>query len=125
MFLRHLKLLAFCVALVVLPQMALAEGFLPTLEDVPLMEGLSVDDGDVMVFDTPEGRIAEAEAGGPVERDKVIEFYRTTLPHLGWMPNGKGGFEREQEVLELELSPPGAMPVKVKFRIKPLGEARK
>jgi len=113
------------MALALAPLVAQAEGFLPGLEDVPLMEGLVVNDGDVMVFDTPEGRIAEAEAGGLVERDNVIEFYRTTLPQLGWMPNGRGGFDREQEALELELSPPETSPVTVKFRIKPLEEARK
>lgn len=123
---RHLlAIITLCTLWAAAPITGRAEAFLPGFEDIPLMEGLISDTDEGMVFDTPEGRIAEASAKGNVSRKKVLEFYAATLPQLGWLPDGKGGFKREQETLTLEISNSKTSQRIVRFQIKPLGATRK
>lgn len=89
-------------------QQADAPAFLAGFEDVPLMEGLTVDPDAVLVFDSPAGRIAEAYAVGPVAWDAFTEFYTAALMQLGWAPSSAGApgqslfFTREGEGLTLD-----------------------
>ena len=64
--------------------------YLSLAPDIPLAPGLSEFDGGQLVFDKPEGRIVRIE----VERvsaqgvnGAVPNFYRETLPNLGWQLN--------------------------------------
>ena len=96
-------------------------GFVPGVDDLPLMAGLEADPEATMVFDKPDGRIVEAAASGAVSPDAVIAFYATTLPQLGWLREGPTRYTREGEVLRLTIEPgggPGA-PLRLIFTIEP------
>ena len=55
--------------------------------DIPLMSGLVENTDEAMVFDSPEGRIINAEAQGQITAIKTFEYYRSVLPSLGWNIN--------------------------------------
>ncbi len=52
--------------------------------DLPLMEGLTEDRDEAMLFDSPDGRIISAQARGDVDGRSVFDYYRVVLPSLGW-----------------------------------------
>ena len=102
------------------PRAQEAAGFVSTIEDLPLMDGL-IEEAGGMVFDSARGRIVEAFATGWVSEGAVRAFYDETLPQLGWRPLGAGAFQRENEILRVEF--PGgsgaAPPLTVGFRLMP------
>lgn len=87
---------------------ALAEdlGFLPGFEDVPKAPGLQAQEDNVLVFDSPAGRIVEVYAVGAENWGDVSAFYEGTLTQLGWTSrdatNERVRFIREGEVLTLD-----------------------
>ncbi|WP_460019384.1 hypothetical protein [Magnetospira thiophila] len=93
--------------------------FLSILEDVPLMSGLSEALDAGMVFDSPQGRLAETTATGAVTAEQVSEFYDQTLPQLGWTRAASGQFLREGESLGLTIESVGSSAVSVRFELKP------
>jgi len=118
------------VAILLMPVSAMAGGadataseggFVAGFEDLPLMPGLKNVTGSDIVFDTPSGRIIEAEASGRVVREGILDFYARTLPQLGWEHFLEGEYRREGETLKLEIggekSPGG--PVSVHFFLAP------
>ena len=89
-----------------------AGDFFDGFPDLPLMPGLSERPESAVVFDHATGQVATAVASGPVEPAAVRQFYRRTLPPLGWVPECAAPdcappdrYRRENQVLELELSP--------------------
>jgi len=98
------------------PAPAFVEGF----DDLPLMPALTQEPGRTVVFDSPYGRIVEAYAAGRVARDRVLEFYDSALPQLGWTRVGKASFRREGEVLTLDFTQEGPR-VTVRFQVSPTG----
>lgn len=101
------RLLAMLVVAVLLAPGALADGFVPGLEDVPLMDGLAEVAGAGTVFDQPSGRIVDAYAVGRVEADAIARFYGDTLPHLGWTRVEPMTFTREGERLAIVMTRSG------------------
>jgi len=100
---------------------AVANEFLSSIEDLPLMSGLSEAEGGVMAFDSPAGRIVEALTQGPVRRQDVSRFYSETLPQLGWQETAPGRFVRENEMLRLEFPVSSATAdLSVRFMLSPL-----
>lgn len=97
---------------------AKADGFLSSIADLPLMPGLSELADKGVVFDKPAGRIVEAYAEGAVSKAAVEDFYRQTLPQLGWQPGGGTAYQREGEQLDVEvLSDSGS--TLVRFTLRP------
>lgn len=95
-------------------------GFIGALGDVPLMPGLTMQDGRGVVFDTPAGRIVEVVArdrSGGLTPNAVSAFYRDTLAQLGWTAAGPNAYKREGEVLRLEFTRNGAL--EVRYFLKP------
>lgn len=93
--------------------------FLSTIEDLPLMPGLTEDADRSMVFDAPSGRIVETFATGRgVGKDQVVDFYARTLPQLGWRADDGARFVREGEVLVLEFAE-GGPALTVRFALSP------
>ncbi|HEX9462725.1 MAG TPA: hypothetical protein VGB82_08995 [Alphaproteobacteria bacterium] len=84
-----------------------AENFVPGVDDLPLMPGLSALTGQGVVFEAPSGRVIEAWAEGAVSRDAVLSFYGSTLPQLGWTAAAPDLFRREGETLRLEFPAAG------------------
>lgn len=105
----------FCLAFTAA---ALAQNFIPGAEDLPLMDGLTVQDDDAVVFDDPKGRIVEAYATGSMEKTTVLTFYNDTLPELGWQRMSAGLFAREDETLTLDFSEQDEVLV-VRFTLAP------
>ncbi len=97
---------------------AVAADFLAGFADLPLMSGLSAVEGAGLVFDSPSGRIAEAYAAGSVDRQAVVEFYRNTLPALGWERRTENRFEREGEELTIDFFE-GSTGITVRFTTAP------
>ena len=66
------------------------DAYLSLAPDIPLAPGLSEFDGGQLVFDKPEGRIVRIEAervSVQGANGAVPNFYRETLPNLGWQLN--------------------------------------
>src|SRR5258708_12137175 len=82
-----------------------AENFVPGVDDLPLMPGLSALTGQGVVFEAPSGRVIEAWAEGAVSRDAVLSFYGSTFPQLGWTAAAPDLFPRESGTFRLEVPP--------------------
>lgn len=94
------------------------DGFLSRLEDLPLVPGLSEDTRAGVSFDTADGRIVEAFARGNVTERQVLDFYRETLPQLGWTPEGPTEYRRGGERLRIGLMP-DAQGLVVRYSLSP------
>jgi len=103
-------------------------GYVADIEDLPLMAGLVELSDSSVVFDKPAGRIIETYARGPVARAEVEDFYRDTLPQLGWREVGELSFAREGERLTIEVIEgeviegeviEGGSPLTLRFTLKP------
>ncbi len=77
--------------------------FVTGMGDVPAMPALSAAENGALVFDKPAGRIVETTMQGQVGRKAVLDFYRQTMPQLGWKRITDSLFEREGEQLHLEF----------------------
>jgi len=98
---------------------AFAQGFVAGADDLPLMPGLTEMPGAGTVFDKPDGRIIEAYAEGRgIAAARVLDFYRQTLPQLGWQPVTDTIYRREAEELRLSIGDGGDRLV-VRFDIAP------
>lgn len=93
--------------------------FMGTIEDFPLMPGLEEDTAAGLVFDSPAGRIVEAFAFGRVTPVDVLDFYRRSLPQLGWSQDGPRRFQREDEVLTIAFPGTGSERLTVRFSLAP------
>ena len=96
-------LLALVLPLLLATAPVRADAFVAGTEDVPLMQGLVQVESGALVFDKPEGRIIEAQAHGKLERSAVRDFYRSTLPQLGWKALAGNAWRREDEMLRVEI----------------------
>ncbi len=79
--------------------------FLSGIDDLPLMPGLVENTDLTLIFDSAEGRFVEAYAEGDVTELAVSEFYRQSLPQLGWLHDGLVTFQRDGEVLIILPTP--------------------
>ena len=75
--------------------------FLSVAEDVPLMTGLSEELEFAVEFESVAGRMVETFASGRVSQQDVMNFYKSSLPQLGWQMETMTRFNREGEMLEL------------------------
>ena len=109
--------LAICAACIPADVEA-TDGFLSRLEDLPLAPGLSEDTKAGVSFDTVAGRIVEAFARGKVTEHQVLDFYRETLPQLGWTPESPTEYRRGGERLRIALMP-DAHGLVVRYSVSP------
>lgn len=100
--------------------------FLTGSEDVPLMEGLAEIPDTRIIFDTPGGRIVDVDTKGTVSADDVADFYRESLPALGWKPDQAAGgsaytFRRASEILVITVhgENDGDDALGVRFNLRP------
>jgi hypothetical protein len=105
-----------CVVLLALAGAARAQTYVAGIEDLPLMPGLTEQDG--FVFEKAEGRIVEAVAVGAVKAQAVIEYYAHTLPQLGWVRAPDGSYIRDDERLVIAARETGTR-VTVQFNLSP------
>ena len=102
--------------------------YLSLAPDIPLAPGLSEFDGGQLVFDKPEGRIVRIEAervSVQGANGAVPNFYRETLPNLGWQLNSSDNtgdnvltFQRGGETLMISVQRD-----RVVFKLSPFAES--
>ena len=109
----------FLLALLAMSSPAGAQGFFELLEDVPVMPALTSVDEAGIEFDAPSGRIVEAYAIGATDRKTVLDFYRATLPQLGWQAGAGNAFLRESESLKIDFFGPDG-DITVRFTVAPV-----
>ncbi|MFD2205082.1 hypothetical protein [Kiloniella antarctica] len=95
--------LAFALMLSVQNVWAFEGSFFTGSDGVPIVPGMEEMPDLGVVFDKPEGRIVEGFASGYLEQSEIRSFYGRTLPQLGWSVFGEGLFQREGEVLKIEI----------------------
>ncbi|MBT7642322.1 MAG: hypothetical protein HN715_04935 [Rhodobiaceae bacterium] len=85
--------------------------YLSAAPDIPLAEGLQEIAEGTLVFDKPQGRILQMTAARDAGSNLAAarQFYRASLPNLGWTPRaGKDNniltFTRKSETLRLTFS---------------------
>ncbi len=94
--------------------------FLSALPDIPLMEGFEEMEGDLTLFDKPDGRIAQSYALGPDVSSQVVnDYYKTVLPRFGWSFEAPGAFVRNAEKLTIETARAGGRGV-IRYTLSPL-----
>lgn len=101
------------------PALDAATQFVPSIDDLPLMPGLSPLRDEDTVFVVPHsGRIAESAAVGAVDVDEVYKYYSRSLPQLGWKPGNAKTYRRNGERLSILARANGKITT-VQFSIKP------
>ena len=83
-----------------------AAEFIDGMDDVPVAEGLTQTEENNVSFANDETRFVEVYLSGEnISFAKVADFYRQTLPQLGWRPRGQENvvvrFERDGESLDM------------------------
>ncbi|MGB1076865.1 MAG: hypothetical protein ACPG05_01025 [Bdellovibrionales bacterium] len=74
--------------------------YLEILDDVPLMQGLELVPEATLVFDKPDGRIAETSYfSSSVTSEEITAYYSEVLPQLGWQMIDPFKYAREQDHL--------------------------
>ncbi len=96
--------------------------FFSAVADLPLMPGLTERPGDLVVFDSAEGRIVRIAAAGRLAAADVRRYYRAALPAFGWTPAGKDRYRREGEMLSLGFAR-GEGGLVLRFALAPEGGA--
>ncbi|MTI08932.1 hypothetical protein [Curvivirga aplysinae] len=96
-----------------------AEGFLSALPEVPLHEKISEIAGSEVSFDAPTGRIIQIAASGVESKKNILNFYKATMPQLGWTVRSSTEFTREKEKLSLSLSTENGETL-VQFELSPI-----
>ena len=113
-------LLATLIAAGTLSAAVNAADYFSGIDDLPLPETLSERADESVVFETPEGRIVTVVARGRTTADAVRDYYRSTLPALGWMPEAGDSFVRDGEMLVFAYDIM-AGEVTVRIRLLPTG----
>lgn len=102
------------------PALAADQGFLAEVDDLPLAPGLVEQPGGTL-FDSPAGRIVEANAQGNLLEVEARTFYDEALPQLGWRQVGSDTYQRDNEVLRIDYSE--GSPIIVHFSLAPAQSA--
>lgn len=101
-----------------------AQNFFSYMTDIPVMSGLAEMPDEVVVFDKLQGRIVTQYAlplSAQLQMDEIADFYKNTLPHLGWKYVQNHRFLREDERLDITFikNQSADMPYKVQFTVQP------
>ncbi len=94
----------FCFEIIIaIPTMA-QEAFMPQTQDIPLMNGLSVDVNDDMNFDTPAGQLITLEAKSTsLKAQQILNYYHKTLPEMGWQETRKNYYTRDKDSVTISV----------------------
>ena len=95
-----------------------SEKFITGFSDLPIMPGMQELPDANISFDTASGRIVEAFARTEQNVEKILSFYKSVLPQLGWKVKRDTMFVRDAETLNLDLRKDGDSVI-VQFSLKP------
>jgi len=121
--LKNIIALVMLLLLTSLPALAAPAAYSSVIEDLPLMPGMVEKTDEAVVFDKPGGRIVETSAEITAAALEIENFYRQTLPSLGWKALPSAGFVREEERLTLSIEKRGDAAL-VHFNLKPDHEGK-
>ena len=96
-----------------------ASKFIPGINGLPLMGGLTLVPEKQVVFDTLNGRIVEVVAIGKNHPKDISLFYSTILQQLGWILTSNNEFWRDEELLKIEILENKMRQFIVRFSIVP------
>ena len=100
-------------------QVSFSQDFLRSFGDVPLFPEIVIDSGSALSFEEADGRIAEVRGHSSSSFSDMVDFYRGSLPSLGWVElevlDNSLYFIRDGEVLRIEFMDNG----EVLFRLAP------
>ena len=119
-----------CFSLLLIAEPVQATQFVDGMDDVPLPEGMMQITQDDFSFGNEETRLLEAyltEIRGnkkaKMRFSKIGDFYRESLPQLGWIYQGNRGndllFYRDGETLELVRESVSPLIVRITVKTKP------
>ncbi|MBR1841262.1 MAG: hypothetical protein IJ778_03950 [Alphaproteobacteria bacterium] len=119
-----------CFSLLLTVKSVQATQFVDGMDDVPLPEGMTQITQDDFSFGNEETRLLEAyltEIRGAKKTkmrfSKIGDFYRESLPQLGWIYQGNRGndllFYRDGETLELVRESVSPLIVRITVKTKP------
>ena len=102
--------------------------FIEGMDDVPLPQGMSQITQDDFSFGNEETRLLEAYLTPAAKQTKtsfakIADFYKESLPQLGWIYQGNRGndliFYREGETLEVVKESHQPLLVRITVKTKP------
>ncbi|MDO4184435.1 MAG: hypothetical protein Q4D11_04275 [Rhodospirillales bacterium] len=97
--------------------------FVDGMDDIPLPEGMAQIHSANISFGNDESRFNEAYISSKkISFAKVADFYKDTLPQLGWKFVGKKEnslhFERDMEVLDIAMEKNNPLLVRMTLKSK-------
>ena len=93
--------------------------FFEGLPDIPVMQGLTPQN-NAIIFDKPEGRIAEIHARSQnLTKTQIQHYYNDVLVQFGWTPTTPGVFIRSNEKLTLSTETITPHSIDVVFTVMP------
>ena len=78
-----------------------SDKFVYGLEDIPLYKNMNNNEESLVLFDSINGRIVSTKITGGEKLNKIMEFYHSILPNLGWNRTKGDLYVRGDEVLEI------------------------
>ena len=94
----------FFLIICLLVSLSVQAQFLPNT-DIPMMDGLIIDENDSFSFDTPEGQIMTVTARTTASAKEILAFYKESLEALGWNRKSATEYRRDQDNLVLKIVP--------------------
>lgn len=73
--------------------------------DIPLMDNFQISESESFSFDTPAGQIMTITATTTLSEKEIYKFYQESLTALGWQKTSPTAFKREQDVLNIKITP--------------------
>lgn len=93
--------------------------YVPGTEDIPVFFGFKAVENSLLSYDSVDGRIIDVEfSSDKTSAKNVRNFYEVTLPQLGWHKRQYQIYEREGEVLKLNILEKNNLTF-LKFTIRP------
>lgn len=80
-----------------------AQDFLPSTEDIPLMDGLYQVE-ETATFDSPSEKMTIISAMSRQKPAEITRYYRQVLVNLGWTAQKNNHYVRGSDTLTLEIT---------------------
>lgn len=77
--------------------------FLPSTEDIPLMDGIILAESSDFSFDTPAGQILTFEGETDKNTSEIQVFYQETLTAMGWIENKTDFYVRGSDKFQISF----------------------
>ncbi len=99
-----MRFLLFLLYLTASP--AFAQNAIPYFDNIPVLDGLTVMNDDILVFDKPEGQFIEVSLwceDSCANPHKIYAQYRKIFQNLGWFADDTMGFHKNGKHIYMEL----------------------